>query len=463
MAKKKSSPVTLEILQEEALDALQTEEGKAEEVQENLESSNTENVSELPDAALQDESFDILSINECSTGEEVAEINAEVEENAVLENTVPESSLAEGESEDAVFPLEEDAPADEALSLELTLSEAAPLAEMNPVYNESETYWNDSDDSESGGIRNEMMESPESLPEKRGSERQSFFDLDFNDLDRDLTVEERNEWNAVYASYRGRSALNGTIIGVDRHSINARDVKTGELRQDDMYCAIVIPYRVRIVIPVTEMWEEGHERPDFVLQNMVGSTIDFIIIKVDREAGFAIASRRMAAKARRFYFSRRPALHSKGAKIKCRVLAVGPRRCLVECFGHDINLTQRELRYAAIPDLRSEYRPGQELECVVKQYDPEEETLRISVKDMYSNPFDGAIDRHPPGCRRQATISGKYGGGVFCNLPDGTVCMCSYAYQYDDSQFQIGDSVIVVIQRYDMQKKQIYGKIISKW
>lgn len=58
-----------------------------------------------------------------------------------------------------------------------------------------------------------------------------------------------------------------------------------------MYCAIVVPYRVRIMIPETEMWEEGEERPDYVLQNMVGAKIDFIIIKVEREAGFAVGSR----------------------------------------------------------------------------------------------------------------------------------------------------------------------------
>ena len=230
-----------------------------------------------------------------------------------------------------------------------------------------------------------------------------------------------------------------------------------------MYCAIVVPYRVRIVIPATEMWGQGEDRPDFVLQNMVGSTIDFIIIKVDRESEFTIASRRLALTARRRYFSRRTVLNSKGAKLDCRVLSVGPRRCLAECYGHDINLTQRELRYSAIPNLREEYHPGQELECVVRRYGPDTETLVISAKETVSNPFKGAAERHPVDSRRQATIPGKYGGGVFCNLPDGTVCMCSYSYQYNDTQFKIGGSAIVSIQRYDMAKKQIYGKIISKW
>lgn len=300
-------------------------------------------------------------------------------------------------------------------------------------------------------------------PQPSKSDRQEFFGLDFNELDRDLTQEERQEWNSIYASYRGRSAITGTIIGVDRHSISIRNQQTGETERRAMYCAIVVPYRVRIVIPATEMWEQGQERPDFVMQNMVGSTIDFVIIKVDRESGFAIGSRRQALRAQRHFFARRPALNSKGARLKCRVLSVGPRRCLVECYGHDIDLTQRELRYAAIPDLRDEYHPGMELECLVKEYDPERDKLMISVKETETNPFDGAVLRHPVGSRRQAVIAGKYGGGVFCNLPDNTVCMCNYSYQHKDSDFKVGDTVILVVQRYEMEKKQMYGRILAKW
>ena len=302
-----------------------------------------------------------------------------------------------------------------------------------------------------------------SAPPPEKSDRQAFFDLNFNELDRDLTAEERQEWNSIYASYRGRSALTGKIIGVDPLSISVRNRQTGSVERQTMYCAVVVPYRVRIVIPASEMWEDGQERPDFVLQNMVGAAIDFIVIKVDRESGFAVASRRMAARSQRYYFSHRPALHREGARTTCRVLSVGPRRCLVECFGHDINLTQRDLRYTAIPDLRDAYRPGGELDCIVKSYDAGNAALRISVKETESNPFEGAELRHPVGSRRQASIAGKYGGGVFCNLPDGTVCMCSYSYQHEDADFMVGDTVILVVQRYDAEKRQMYGKILSKW
>lgn len=299
---------------------------------------------------------------------------------------------------------------------------------------------------------------PVQMSSPTGDALRQFFSLDFRELDRELTEEERDEWNAIYASYRGRSALSGKIVGVD-HFVN----NYGNDNVQEMFCATVIPYRVRIIIPASEMWMDDFIVPDFAFRGMVGAKIEFVITRVEREAGFAIASRREAMRNRRYYFSRHRELSAEGARTKCQVLSVGPRRCIVECHGYDLNITQRELSYAAIADLRTFFHPGTELSCIVKGYDAEKDRLRISVKEAKPNPYDGASIRHPTGSRRQAVISGKYAGGVFCNLPDGTVCMCNYSYQYEDSDFKIGDIVILRVQRFDDEKKQMYGKILSKW
>lgn len=295
------------------------------------------------------------------------------------------------------------------------------------------------------------------------SDRQLFYELKFNSVDRDLTPEERQEWNAIYASYRGRSSLSDKVIGVDPHSVYVWNRRTEKREKLTMFCPIIVRYRVPIVIPESEMWEKGKERPDFVTKNISGAKLDFIITKVDREKGFAVASRRLASRSQRYFFAHREDLHQVGARIKCRMVAVGPRRCLVECYGHDIELTQREISYSAIPDLRTKYHPGDEYECIVKLYDPVKAELVISIKETEINPFIGAEQRHPVGSRRLAMISGKYGGGVFCNLPDGTVCMCNYSYQHDDSDFMVGENVMLVVQRYDDEKLQVFGKIMSKW
>lgn len=294
------------------------------------------------------------------------------------------------------------------------------------------------------------------------SDRRAFYGLDFNELDRELTPEQRQEWNSIYASYRGRSVMTGTIVGIDRHRLRVRDRETGEMTSHRLYCAVVIPFRVRILIPETEMWLQGEERPGFVLRNIPGATIDFVIIHVDREAGFAIGSRRLALPSRKYFFSTQPGLCTPGSRVNCEVLVVGPRRCLVTCHGHDIDLTQRELSYTAVPDLRDVYHSGQTLDCIVKAYERSDGRLSISVKETAPNPYDGAEFRHPVHSHRQAVISGKYGGGVFCNMSDGVTVMCSYSFHYDDSAFRIGDRVMLIIQKYDDSKKQIYGKIVAK-
>ena len=294
------------------------------------------------------------------------------------------------------------------------------------------------------------------------ADRAAFFGLDFNELDRNLTPEQRQEWNSIYASYRGRSVMTGVIADIDRTQVRVRDPSSGEIGLRRLYCAVVIPYRVRVLIPETEMWAPNEERPNFVLRNMPGAVIDFVIIRVDRENNLAVASRRMALPTRRYYFSTQPSMNRPGSRIQCRVLAVGPRRCLVSCNGYDMDLTQRDLSYKPVPDLREAYHTGDSLDCVVKHYDGRDNRLEISVKETAPNPFDGAEFRHPAGCSRQAVISGKYGGGVFCTLPDDVTVMCNYAFHYDDSVFHIGDRVILLVDRYDDRKKQVYGKIVAK-
>ena len=69
----------------------------------------------------------------------------------------------------------------------------------------------------------------------------------------------------------------------------------------------------------------------------------------------------------------------------------------------------------------------------------------------------------PISSTRIATIVGKYGGGVFCRLYDGiTDVLCSYDSMQYDGDFKIGNSVEIVINKYNTDKKLVYGKIIRK-
>lgn len=145
------------------------------------------------------------------------------------------------------------------------------------------------------------------------------------------------------------------------------------------------------------------------------------------------------------------------------VLTVGPNRCLLECGGRDLTLGYRDMLYASCPDLRERFRPGDQLECILKEYNRRSGAFAVSVKEPQPHPFIGVTVRHPLGSRRQATISGKYGGGVFCTMADDTTCLCLYTALHTDRNFQIGDEVLLVVSKYDYEQCLIYGRILSKW
>lgn len=224
---------------------------------------------------------------------------------------------------------------EEAVQPEIIDTEETPTAELPALEPQAEGSAAEAPVLPCGEAEMAAEEKPSEASEP---EKNSFYDLDFRALDQDLSPEQRQEWNTIYASFRSRSVMRGIIIGVDPHTMTVRNAQTGQAETKRMYCAVIVPFRVRILIPENEMWAENEERPAFVLRNMAGALVDFVVTHVDREAGFAIASRRLALHSRRYFFSTQP-LHQPGSRVPCHVLAVGPRRCLIECYGYDVNLS----------------------------------------------------------------------------------------------------------------------------
>ena len=288
-----------------------------------------------------------------------------------------------------------------------------------------------------------------------------FEELNLIEMDKNLTEEQRKEWNAIYASYRSASVLTGRVMGIDINKIPVRNEKTGIVETKEISCLVIVSYRVKVLIPEQEIWYDGNSRPSHVLKSMAGAEIDYVINGIDREGECCTASRRIALDIRRRAFKR--ITNKVGKKMPISVLAVGKTRMLASMSGYDITLSQKDLSYAMISDLRERYHTGKDLMAVVKNYDEESDGVVISVKDAQPHPFDGADSRHPIRSRRASSITGKYKGGVFCKLEDNLDCLCTYSPSQYDENFNVGDEVIIAITKFDYRKKQVYGKIVAKW
>ena len=288
-----------------------------------------------------------------------------------------------------------------------------------------------------------------------------FKDLNLAEFDKDLTEGEKAEWQAIYASYRSGSIISGEVVGVDLHEFNLVPEGKKKAVRKSVRCLIIIKYRIKIIIPETEVFLDDFDSGYHILHSMCGTTVNYVITYIDREAGFAVASRKLALVKIRAATARRGL--EAGQIIDVKVLSVGRGVCTVHYGGYDILLPQRDISYSIVSDLREKIHPGEVKKAVVKEYNKEEHILKISIKETTPHPFDGIETRHPLKSIRIGKIVGKYGGGVFCRLYDNaTDVLCSYVSMQYDGDFKIGDTVEIIISKYNMEKKLVYGKILRK-
>lgn len=126
-------------------------------------------------------------------------------------------------------------------------------------------------------------------------------------------------------------------------------------------------------------------------------------------------------------------------------------------------LGTQDIYYGMIPDLKECMHTGEEHEVILKSYDEKTHQLKISIKEAKPHPFDGAEQRHPVNCRRASVITGKYDGGVFCKLENELDCLCSYLPEQNALDFHIGDRVVIVIRKYNYERKLVFGRILARW
>lgn len=249
-----------------------------------------------------------------------------------------------------------------------------------------------------------------------------FNELNLTEMDKDLTAEEQAEWQAIYASYRSGSVMRGEAAGVDYHEFEF--VPNGQKRtvKQKLRCMIIIPYRVKIIIPETEMFLIPMPEGGYVLHSMCGAKLDYVITYIDRENNFAVASRKTALEKMQKATNRR---NIADRIVEADVVSVGKNVCVLNYGGYDVLLRQRDIHYTMVGDVREIVHTGEVKKAKVKEFVPEDGVLRLSIKETMPHPFDGVETRHPVGSTRIATVVGKYGGGVFCRLSDNVTIQCT--------------------------------------
>ena len=183
-----------------------------------------------------------------------------------------------------------------------------------------------------------------------------FNELNLAELDKDLTPEERDEWQAIYASYRSHSVMRGEAAGVDYHEFEFIPEGKKKSVKEKLRCVIVILYRIKIIIPEPEMFLISVPDGGYVLHSMCGAKLDFVITHIDRENDFAIASRKIALEKMQKAANRRKLMDR---VLDTDVVSVGRNVCVLNYCGYDVVLHQRDINYTMVSDVRELVHPGE--------------------------------------------------------------------------------------------------------
>ena len=127
---------------------------------------------------------------------------------------------------------------------------------------------------------------------------------------------------------------------------------------------IIISYRIKVIIPETEMFLISVPEGGYVLHSMCGAKLDYVITYVDRENNFAVASRKIALEKMQKASNRR---NISDRIIDADVVSVGRNVCLLNYGGYDVLLRQRDINYTMVSDIREIVHTGEVRKAKVKR------------------------------------------------------------------------------------------------
>jgi len=340
--------------------------------------------------------------------------------------------------------------------------------------------------------RDLMLNGKSVVPASKKMRRILYSDSDIIPLGDELQFQSegahrKEKYLEIISSMRSRNVLTGTIYST----------KT----IDGMICAVVdySPFDVLLpqdffltdrdkeVIASEQTDKDKEKRTRRLINERIGSEVDFIVRKVDEENGVAIGDRiaAMNIRQRAWFFNkdrRGEYIIKEGTKAEARVVSANTNSITVETCGMEFKLKQESIAYTRIANVQAEYPVGSTVPIVFKKIErstqAKKRTLKvvISMKEALVDTREREFNKYGVGDLVRATVTGVEPVGVFCRLgglQGKQDILCKYPdvpkYSTDTSVLpKLNDDVLVKILHKDEEDKEgnkiyrIAGTIIRK-
>ena len=199
-------------------------------------------------------------------------------------------------------------------------------------------------------------------------------------------LQEKITWQNINSSKTKGKILTGNIIAIE----------TEKMKDTNIVCAIVDFKGIKVLIPATEIIEDG-KNDKKLLRNMMGAEIKFIIIEADKISSKAVGSRIKAMERIRDINLKKLEV---GDKVYSKVVGIWRKYIRIECLGMDFIIKAQDLQYGYVEDVSKLYKINEQIKVVVKEIDEEKKNIKISIKELLEDPFKNI--------RKDFTEKGEY-------------------------------------------------------
>jgi len=250
----------------------------------------------------------------------------------------------------------------------------------------------------------------------------------------------QESWEKIYAARQNGTIMKAELRGFEK--INGK------------LCGVVWIGNVKGILPFEF---SGYEKQS-KFRDMGGQEIVFKVVTLDRQGETFVANRKEAVEHQRGLSWD---MLREGLKVVGKVIDVTPRYIDLDIGGIEVRLTEQDLSYEWIDDLRDKYSLGQEIMVRVKEVDKKAKRLVVSHKDLLPNPWPDCARRFLPHNDYIGIVSGRAEYGVFINLEPGVDCLSAQP-SHDVGGVKKGDRVLVRIYDVSIKNKRIAAKVMKK-
>ena len=220
---------------------------------------------------------------------------------------------------------------------------------------------------------------------------------------------------------------------------------------------------VDIGVPAFLPYSQIDLRPVKDLDNMIGQTYDFKILKFNRKRNNVVISRRaiLEADRQKLREEMRSSLEE-GAVVNGSITNITDYGVFIDLGGLDGLCHITDLSWGRVSHPSKLFRVGQEIEVKVLKYDKETDKVSLGVKQLKLDPWSTVEQKYPIGSRAVGKVVSITDYGVFAELEEGVEGLVhvsemswSKKTRHPSKIVSVSDEIEVSILNIDVDAKRI--------